>query len=100
MTMDKTTIQDELWKLWEDLLKCFRKKLKDGDVKASDLAVIRQFLRDNGMSKDVQRLHDYAESLNELENAVDEIPDNITFNSGDYYADYYKQYQTNNADKQ
>lgn len=62
--------EDILAALHGDLADAMRKRLESGEATASDLNVIRQFLKDNGINSDGQ-------SDPKLKNLADELPDDI-----------------------
>ncbi|WP_018123365.1 hypothetical protein [Desulfovibrio oxyclinae] len=63
--MPKAT-QDSLSELHGMLAKVMSEKLKSGDVTASDLNVIRAFLKDNGVDTDPQTDENMQSIVNEL----------------------------------
>jgi hypothetical protein len=62
--------EDFLAGLHGELARAMQKKLKSGDFTASDLNVIRQFLKDNGINADGEK--DPA-----IRDLADELPDDI-----------------------
>jgi len=65
--MSKRASEDILSTLHSALAEVFLHKLRTGEASAADLSVIRQFLRDNGITADP--------TANEaLKNIVDELP--------------------------
>lgn len=65
--MSKRASEDILSMLHSTLAEVFLHKLRTGEASAADLSVIRQFLRDNGITADP--------TANEaLKNIVDELP--------------------------
>lgn len=67
--MTKAT-EEILAGLHGELAKAMQKKLKSGEATASDLNVIRQFLKDNGINADGTK--DPA-----IRNLADDLPDDI-----------------------
>lgn len=67
--MTKAT-EDFLAQLHGELAKAMAKKLKEGEATASDLNVIRQFLKDNGINSD-------GAKDPQIKSLVDDLPDDI-----------------------
>lgn len=70
MSNDKKATEDLLSELHGEIAKAMKKRLDDGDFTASDLNVIRQFLKDNGINSDGQKNPD-------VESLVDGLPDDL-----------------------
>lgn len=73
--MSKKATEALLAELHGALAEHFKKILRDGEVTASDLGVIRQFLKDNGINADGERddtikglADDLPEDLDDFEN--------------------------------
>lgn len=60
------TKQDALSKLHEALASHLMAKLESGEVTASDLNVVRQFLKDNGVNCDPEVLQPMGDALADL----------------------------------
>lgn len=65
--MSKAT-EDMLASLHGALAEAMARKLREGDFTASDLNVIRQFLKDNGINAD-------GEKDENIQSIVDDLPD-------------------------
>lgn len=72
--MSKKASEDALGDLHGALAEVFLHKLRSGEVTAADLSVIRQFLKDNGITAD-------PNTSEPLKNIVDEIPDFVGENT-------------------
>lgn len=67
--------EEALASLHGALAEAFKKKLESGDYTASDLSVIRQFLKDNGINADGERDPGIQSIADELPDLPD---DNVT----------------------
>lgn len=69
-----TASEDDLSDLHRMMTKAMRDKLKSGLATASDLSVIRQFLKDNGINADGKR----STEIKSLADDLPELDDNVT----------------------
>lgn len=70
-------LDEILEQLHEGLARDLLKRVKSGEATASDLNVVRQFLKDNGIDNVPKKGSPFGELVNSI---PDDLPDEIAYN--------------------